>query len=556
MISIALSFPAGKWHATPWGRQVNEGAVEWPPSPWRLLRAILSVWHQKHPELPEEVVREIIDQLCTPPVYRLPRTSSGHTRHYMPAAGDAKTKIFDTFLAISPRDRVEIGWPDASLDASQTDALATLLGSMSHFGRAESWVIASLSSWDGTHANAIPLRDDEAEDRQPRVPVLMPIANERFIAWRAEMTQKLSERKVQEKRTRALKKNKPLKSDALSKKEVASIEAALPADVFAALHAETNDLRKAGWNRPPASEWVTYLCDSTDTVAAHVVSPPRARQQPTVARYAIAGAVRPKLTEALWMGERIRSYLMGCSRRQNGESCSAVFSGKAINGARLASSESPHGHAHYLCESNNDTQGRITHVTVFAPMGFSPEDERALGRLTETFGSEGHNLQYVLLGLGQPEDFGGIREKAGQSPILANACEWTSRTPFIPTQYPHFRGVAKHSSEQRQKIFELHLQENLLKELSRRPWLRSHLADLERVEAADETDYHYGRTPHRWLKYRRRRMRGGGQHAASAGYGFKLVFREPVSGPIALGYGAHFGLGQFVPSTSDGMREA
>lgn len=555
MISIALSFPAGKWHATPWGRQVNEGAVEWPPAPWRLLRAILAVWHQKHPELPEEVIRELIHQLSPPPVYRLPRTSSGHTRHWMPAAGGPK-KIFDTFLAISPRECVEICWPDASLDASQTDALATLLGSMSHFGRAESWVIASLSAWDGAHANATPFRDEEAKDGQPRVPVLTPIAHERFVAWRTEMVQELTERKVQEKRTKAFKKNKPLKSDALNKKEAAAVEAALPADVFGALHAETNELRKAGWNRPPASEWVTYLCEPTTTVAAHVIAPPRTRRRPTVARYAIAGAVRPKLTEALWIGERIRSYLMGCSKRQNGETCSPVFSGKAIDGARLASSNSPHGHAHYLCESNNDSQNRMTHVTIFAPMGFSPEDELALGRLTETFGSEGHKLQYVLLGVGEPEDFGGIREKAGQSPVLASACEWTSRTPFVPTQHPHFRGVAKHSGEQRQKVFEEHLQENLMKELSRRPWLRPHVADLERVEVADGTAHHYGRTPHRWLKYRRGRLRGGGQQAASAGYGFTLVFRRPVSGPIVLGYGAHFGLGQFVPVTSEGIREA
>jgi hypothetical protein len=29
--------------------------------------------------------------------------------------------------------------------------------------------------------------------------------------------------------------------------------------------------------------------------------------------------------------------------------------------------------------------------------------------------------------------------------------------------------------------------------------------------------------------------------------GFRLSFSEPVFGPIALGYGCHFGLGQFVP---------
>ena len=38
-ITIKLTFPGGRYHATPWGRHVNEGVPEWPPSPWRLLRA-------------------------------------------------------------------------------------------------------------------------------------------------------------------------------------------------------------------------------------------------------------------------------------------------------------------------------------------------------------------------------------------------------------------------------------------------------------------------------------------------------------------------------------
>jgi len=40
VIAISFKFPAGRYHATPWGRHVNEGAVEWPPSPWRILRAL------------------------------------------------------------------------------------------------------------------------------------------------------------------------------------------------------------------------------------------------------------------------------------------------------------------------------------------------------------------------------------------------------------------------------------------------------------------------------------------------------------------------------------
>ncbi|MHC1769940.1 MAG: hypothetical protein AB9869_37600 [Verrucomicrobiia bacterium] len=35
-------------HATPWGRHVTEGAVEWLPSAWRILRAPVATWYGSH----------------------------------------------------------------------------------------------------------------------------------------------------------------------------------------------------------------------------------------------------------------------------------------------------------------------------------------------------------------------------------------------------------------------------------------------------------------------------------------------------------------------------
>ena len=47
--TIAIRFPLGRYHATPWDRSVNEGAVEWPPSPWRLLRALVASYRNFAP---------------------------------------------------------------------------------------------------------------------------------------------------------------------------------------------------------------------------------------------------------------------------------------------------------------------------------------------------------------------------------------------------------------------------------------------------------------------------------------------------------------------------
>jgi CRISPR-associated protein Csb2 len=47
MIALCLCFPAGRYHATPWGRHVNEAALAWPPEPVRILRALIACHHRK-----------------------------------------------------------------------------------------------------------------------------------------------------------------------------------------------------------------------------------------------------------------------------------------------------------------------------------------------------------------------------------------------------------------------------------------------------------------------------------------------------------------------------
>jgi len=43
MISLRIEFLAGRFHANPWDRGTNEGEIDWPPAPWRILLAIAAV---------------------------------------------------------------------------------------------------------------------------------------------------------------------------------------------------------------------------------------------------------------------------------------------------------------------------------------------------------------------------------------------------------------------------------------------------------------------------------------------------------------------------------
>ena len=148
MLAIKFTFIANRYHATQWGRHVNEGVPEWPPSPWRILRGIVAAWRRTLPDLAPERVAPVLEAMASElPRFRLPAASTGHTRHYMPfheGVRERTTLVIDSFVAIRPGDPVFAIWPDVELSSPQWDDLNSILRNMPHLGRAESWVEASL----------------------------------------------------------------------------------------------------------------------------------------------------------------------------------------------------------------------------------------------------------------------------------------------------------------------------------------------------------------------------------------------------------------------------
>jgi CRISPR-associated protein Csb2 len=150
-------------------------------------------------------------------------------------------------------------------------------------------------------------------------------------------------------------------------------------------------------------------------------------------------------------------------------------------------------------------------------------------------------LQFVLIGMGIPEDFGGTNRAAGMSLPLGESRVWRSLTPFVPTR--HAKGpkgslnVQEAACQNLQRLLEtsapsgaLPLVEEVSPEMELPPWI-----DLGRRHSSQ------------WRQFRTRRERGKGLRAGTGAYGFRIRFAEPVRGPLAFGYGAHYGLGLFVP---------
>ena len=141
--TLAIRFPLGRYHANPWDRAVNEGASEWPPSPWRLLRALVATWHTRWPDLPAPVLDGLLDSLADPPSYYTPATLPGHTRHYLPDLDHQKGETgrtdltLDPFLSVRLNEDLLVRW-DADLPDEQRHALAKLAELLPYLGRAES----------------------------------------------------------------------------------------------------------------------------------------------------------------------------------------------------------------------------------------------------------------------------------------------------------------------------------------------------------------------------------------------------------------------------------
>lgn len=541
MLVIELGFPAGRYHATPWDRHVNEGAVEWPPSPWRILRALISTWyHKAQREIDEETIASLIDRLSSLPEFYLPPAALGHTRHYMPlfrSTLDGKTtKIFDTFATLDDEKRIFVIWPDLDLPEKDEKALELLVSRMGYFGRAESWVEAKLVEDPAFESNCCPLKlETDMQEGLEAVSTLSCMSAEEYKAWRKVALEEHRWRKISELKARARERGTPEDQVKLGKKDVDTIEQNLPSDIFQALHADTADLKKAGWSQPPGSVWVTYTRSRSAFDVMPLARSARHRGDPaTVACYAVASQAPPRLTDTVSLAERIHVALVS---RSGGLS---TFTGCDEAGQPLAG----HVHAQILCESNlglgRGRRGEITHVIVYAPMGFGPEERRALDGLTKVWGRGGHDVQMVLLGVGRPEDFGGLESERGVFPSLAEAKTWVSRTPFVPTRHPKATrpGVPKVNEDGLQIGSPEHDLRRLLA-----------LAGFPKPNAVDAVSS-TGLAGHetRWLSFRRERNRGDGRRATNVGYGFRIEFPEPVRGPIALGYGAHYGLGHFIPT--------
>ncbi|MFN2494336.1 MAG: type I-U CRISPR-associated protein Csb2 [Pseudonocardiaceae bacterium] len=374
--TLVLRFPWGRYHATPWGRHVNEGAVELPPSPWRLLRALYAVWRTRVPQLDEDTVHGLLATLAVPPTFHIPRHGASHTRHYYPdmahRTGAASVdRTLDAFAVFERDAELGVHW-QVELTATQRGALERLAAAIPYFGRADSLCEGFVPvEWEpGPHDTWVPLDvADSVDDDVPVTSVLAP--------------------------------DIPLQLEALLARPV--------------------DVRKGGLLFPIGTHLLAY---QRRHQAPRLRPQPRQRAEPvTAVRFSVLQAGLPPQTDALIYTDLLRQGALSKLNRLPEERTLTQLGGRTADSEAMAG----HGHAHYLPLI---TDRQLTGLVAWVPNGLPDDELKALTTVDRLYtpANPDWRLTIRVAGIGTP---------AQAAPKLTGpATVWCSATPFTPSHYP------------------------------------------------------------------------------------------------------------------------
>lgn len=390
--TLVLRLPWGRFHATPWDRNVNEGVVDWPPSPWRLLRGLYATWQTRAPHLNQSAVLGALAKLTDPPSYVVPPYRSSHTRHYLPDLAHRTgtpgntDKILDAFVVTEREAEVGVTWP-VDLSADERSALAELAEALPYVGRADTICLARLADSEMTGEMVTPLAVGASA---PSGAVI----------------------------ARLLAPTSPLLVDQLT--------------------ARSADVRQQKLSRPSGTRWVEYaLPPELGTQRGPSV---QSAARPTAVRWVVAGNARPSVHATVAVTHVLRDACQSRFGRLFAGAASPQLSGKDPSGAPLQG----HVHAHYLAVDRpprGSARGdrRIEHLLVWVDGSAGGLDDDVLAALGTVHlkGLRGHqhlsDFRPLRLGL---EAVGAIDDIAPE--LVAGRDEgriWESHSPFVPPRH-------------------------------------------------------------------------------------------------------------------------
>lgn len=470
VVSMRFEFTTGRYQVVPWVDGPPEPA-EWPPSPWRIAAALAQVWRRVRPDAPAAQVAAIFGALGGTPIFALPPASLGYAGS-QPVASTPGLAGVQGFVSISRRGRIPGDGQGPTVEVV--------------------WPRATLCEGER----------DLLSDLLQHLPFLGGPES-----WcRARLVEDMA----------TLCNTLPAGAAGASG-ELAQVLCLSPGAALRQLLTEAD--AAPGGRHPQGGRFVRYLRPRLLVPAAQPRGPARA------VCFRLRGTRLPAVSDALLVGDLARRGAMAQYGRRFAGALSPALSGRQEGQARA----DQHRHAHYLT-TDEDGDGYLDHLTVWAPGGLTGQDVQALGELRDLRPPGGWVWDVPPLRLDLVGD--------GDESILPSRMRgpsrlWRSCTPFVLTRHAKVRSgaEAKDSPESQ-----------LRRELAFRD-----LADS--LVAADTDDPGRNGTS-AWARFVV--ARPGHPMPVGPAHGFRITFREPRQGPIVAGSGAHFGLGLFE-AEGDGL---
>lgn len=518
-VILEQRFPLGRFHATRWNQNPFEDRHgEWPPSPWRLLRALAARWIQYSRETGVEDVderNELLRHLASSvPDFSVPAMSwradpAARQYHKTGVEWTAKGKkdsgykksmttlVPDHCRAVPPNESIYWLWSGLDLPVHLQRLLDELLRRMLFFGRAESLChLRRMDQWpDGIEANC--RLSATASDLAP---VLVPLPG------------------------------KPLNLDSLL--------------------AASDDERLQGHPVPPGAAWHYAQLPERPRIQARPSATFGFPSDLQVIQFAVGGRVYPHLSDWIRVTERFRgAALRELAKLLTGERDArfsslapemreqfSLLSGKSGTGAPLT------GHQHAYFVLFPDEFGQPTRLLCFRREPFQPEEVAALmaaseqpcsWRFQRQTSSPSTRDEWQLRFVPLPFSIPPPRGFAFHAPASA---VWSSATPFVtPGGRRRFRRSGRlRPGETPERL--------LTKLLTNAGYPERSLELLTNETEAEWVAIHE-------TNEQRNRRRAERTRAVLPGYRFRVRFTEPVAGPICVGHSCHFGLGLFVPES-------
>jgi len=565
---LQQTFPLGRFHGTPWKVfPYDDPHGEWPPSPWRLVRAVLARSYQMdreiadstetHAKLREALVRAFATSQVA---WQLPASSwrGPGLRQYQPAEfkwgnpPPAKKKL----VTLSDNLIGTLGGIYALLEQQQTDAVelfdASLLSlgfrnvsvetatKLKELAKVKSPQQKKLKRYppDARSYNTTKVLDNfwvTANGTAAPViwhfdgPAWTPPLLAHLDACLARMTyfgraESITEIRRTEFATSPV---EPVKLSPRRSGSTVPVLALQQDATLAQLEATTDAPSVKDTNIPPGSRWM-YAERPLRPQIRPVKRPMPALPPTNLIQFAIGSSVTPRYKDTARITERFRARVLGSFTKlltgnagtKWADAPSEVREKAFLLCGRRPDGTTAKGHQHasfFLCGEPSAP----SRLCVWRSEPFTSEEHRAIldaasWPLPLNYDNDSWTITLVPLDKLVPPP-PGLDEK----PSLV----WKTLTPYVPPRHVHDRkGHVKADCA---------VEAQVASELAER-------AKLDPTAIAVEDSG--------WVKVHRKMTKGRGQtNSDKRGYHITLTFKEPVAGPISLGSSSHFGLGLFLP---------